>query len=135
VAPRAEDPAPASGGPAIAFGGVKWDAGKVPLHLLPTRPLEALARVLGFGAYKKAKPGGSPGYGANNWRSGIAYSRLYAAALRHCWLWWRGETLDPDSGQHHLAHALAELAFILEYELGPEDRRVVCDDRAGNDAP
>lgn len=103
----------------------KKDAGKLPLELLPTRPLEAVARVLGFGACK---------YAANGWRAGIAYSRVYAAVLRHCWLWWRGEAIDPDSQEHHLACAACELLFLLEYELSPDAaRRVACDDREGND--
>lgn len=105
--------------------GQKKDAGKLPVELLPTRPLEAVARVLGFGARK---------YAPNNWRQGIAYSRVYAAVIRHCWLWWRGESLDADSGEHHLACAACELLFLLEYELSPDAaRRAKLDDRAGND--
>lgn len=117
---------------------MKKDAGKVPLELLPTRPLEAVARVLGVGAKK---------YAPNLWRKGIAYSRVYAATLRHMWAWWRGEEYDtadgtkdgslmPDekgnptyTGEHHLACAICELCFLLEYRLNQEPRRAACDDR------
>lgn len=102
-------------------GGTKADAGKLGAHLLPTRPLDAVARVLDFGAKK---------YAPDNWRKGIAYTRVYGAVLRHLWAWWRGEQTDADSGQPHLACACCELMFLLEYELGPDaGRREVCDDR------
>lgn len=103
--------------------GQKRDACKLPLALLPTRPLEAVARVLAFGAKK---------YAANNWRKGIAYSRVYAAVLRHLWAWWRGEDNDQETGLPHLAHAVCELFFLLEYSLRPADPGEL-DDRAGND--
>ena len=107
--------------PAIASGGTKADAGKLGTHLLPTRPLEAVARVLDFGAKK---------YAPDNWRKGIAYTRVYGAVLRHLWAWWRGESTDVESGQPHLACAMCELAFLLEYELSPDtERRGRCDDR------
>jgi hypothetical protein len=106
--------------------GAKYDRGKNPLELLPTRPLEAIARVLEFGAKK---------YAPNNWRAGIAYSRVYAAILRHVWAWWRGEDNDPETGLPHLAHAGCEILFVLEYVLSSNDLTTRLDDRAGNDAP
>ena len=121
MSPELDGPAPPQNSPARASVGVKADVGKLGTHLLPTRPLEAVARVLDFGAKK---------YAPDNWRAGIAYSRVYGAVLRHVWAWWRGETLDPESGQHHLACACTELMFLLEYELGPDaSRRERCDDR------
>ncbi len=42
--------------------------------------------------------------GANNWRGGISYSRLIAAALRHLFAVVRGEDLDPESGLPHVDH-------------------------------
>jgi hypothetical protein len=107
-----------------AAGAVKADAGKLPLELVPTRPLEAVAAVLAFGARK---------YAANNWRKGLAFSRVYAAVLRHLFAWWRGEDNDPETGLSHLAHARCELDFLLEYTLRPGGPGTL-DDRAGNDA-
>ncbi len=118
-------PAIEQNGPALASGGTKADSGKLGTHLLPTRPLEAIARVLDFGARK---------YAEENWRAGISYSRIYGAVLRHMWAWWRGEDLDPESGLPHLAHAGCEVLFLLEYSLGREERRLQLDDRTARDA-
>jgi hypothetical protein len=86
--------------------GVKYDIGKVGVHLLPPEPLVEIARVLDFGAKK---------YAAYNWTNGINYSRVYGAALRHLWSWWRGEDLDPETGLSHLAHAGCCVLFLLQY--------------------
>ena len=51
--------------------GKKFDEGKVRVDLIPTESLFAVAEVLTFGASK---------YGEHNWRKGMAWSRLYAAA-------------------------------------------------------
>lgn len=103
-----------------ASGGAKHDGGKLGTHLLPTRPLMAVARVLDFGAKK---------YAPNNWRRGIAYTRVYGAVLRHIWAWWQGEAIDAETQEPHLACAACELLFLLEYELGDSSRRTACDDR------
>jgi hypothetical protein len=75
--------------------GLKHDQGKVPLDLLDPLALDGLGRVLQFGAQK---------YAAHNWRGGISYSRLIAAALRHTFAIMRGEDLDPESGLPHVDH-------------------------------
>lgn len=96
--------------------GRKDDTEKTCLDLLPVRSLELLGRVLTFGARK---------YNAYNWSQGIAWSRLYAATLRHLFAFWGGEDIDKDSGQHHLACAMCEIAFLLEHsehKLGVDDR-------------
>jgi hypothetical protein len=33
------------------------------------------------------------------------------------WAWKSGETLDPESGKHHLAHAMCCAMFLLERDL------------------
>jgi hypothetical protein len=109
--------------PAVGDQGQKKDAGKLPLELLPTRPLEAVAAVLAFGAQK---------YRPNGWRAGIAYSRVYAAVLRHLWAWWRGEDSDSETGLPHLAHAACEIFFLLDYTLRPAGPGTL-DDRSSND--
>lgn len=84
------------------MSGTKHDTGKLPLHLLPTDALEEVARVLSFGAAK---------YSERNWETGMAWSRLYAAALRHLWAWWRGADRDEETGLSHLAHAACCVLF------------------------
>lgn len=85
---------------------IKADSEKVRLELLPVRPLLDVGKVLTFGAKK---------YEARNWEKGFAWSRPYAAALRHLFAWWSGETYDKETGLNHLAHAACELLFLLEY--------------------
>lgn len=92
--------------------GAKLDTGKVGLDLLPPEPLIQIARVLDFGAKK---------YASYNWAKGIKYSRVYSAALRHLFAWWKGEDVDPETGLSHLAHAGCCVLFLLQYELSKRD--------------
>lgn len=101
----------------LAEVGTKFDSSKLPLQLLPTDVLEQVAAVLLFGSKK---------YGVNNWRKGIKYSRLYGAALRHLWAWWRGIDNDEETGLPHLAHAICCITFIM----ASKDK--LLDDRSGN---
>jgi hypothetical protein len=94
--------------------GRKFDADKLPWHLLPPDAIEEIVRVLEFGANK---------YGDRNWEKGMAWNRPFAALMRHMWAWWRGEDRDPETGITHLAHAGCCILFLLAYE-----RRGVGDD-------
>ena len=97
-------------------GGVKHDNGKPDLSLLPYPALEELSRAMMFGAKK---------YGRNNYRKGMAWTRLLGACLRHVTAFSFGEDKDPESGLSHLAHAGACILFLLTYEklkLGKDDR-------------
>jgi hypothetical protein len=93
------------------YQGSKYDEEKVPVDLLPPDPLWEVARVLEFGARK---------YDGWNWYKGIKYTRLYAAALRHMWQWFRGYNNDIESGLSHLAHACCCMLFLLQQII--EDR-------------
>lgn len=96
--------------------GIKHDKEKPTAALLPGKALLKVAEVLDFGARK---------YSANNWREGIAYSRLLSAAERHCLALNDGEELDPETGLPHEAHAICELLFLLQLKL---DHRTDLDD-------
>jgi hypothetical protein len=86
--------------------GVKHDAEKPRLDLLPWSAVLACADVLTFGATK---------YGDENWRRVPGGERRFlAASLRHVIAYARGEWLDPESGLPHLAHALSSLMFVFE---------------------
>lgn len=87
--------------------GLKYDSGKLPLHLVPPEAIEGLAEVLSFGAQK---------YGERNWEEGIKWSRVFSAAQRHMTTYLKGERLDPESKKSHLKHALANLAFLVTFE-------------------
>jgi|SRR5665213_4397695 len=90
----------------LGTGAKKNDQGKLPIDLIPVRPLLELAAVLEHGKIK---------YDANNWRSGFLFSRTYAAAQRHLLAWHSGEDNDPDSGLSHLSHAACNLFFLAEF--------------------
>lgn len=96
--------------------GKKFDGDKPDMSLLSSVAIQKVAAVMTFGKKK---------YDAHNWRKGIVYSRLLAAALRHIFSYLSGENLDPESGQSHLAHACCCLFMVLEFET----TRIDLDDR------
>lgn len=94
----------------------KSDGYKVRLELITPSFLAALGRVLTFGACK---------YEAHNWARGFDWSRLLGALERHVEAFKGGEDWDPETGEHHLAHAACEVMFLLEHAtrgLGRDDR-------------
>lgn len=99
---------------ALLEKGLKFDTGKPRLELLPPAAIEAVGRVLAFGA-KKYAPG--------NWvHVEDGQNRYLAACLRHVFAYMRGEENDSESGEHHLAHAACCLLFILELKDHHERR-------------
>ncbi len=70
-------------------------------------------------------------YGRDNYKGGMESHRFIAAALRHIFAWQNGEDKDPESGYHHLGHALASLGMLLECErLGSlKDTRYAIDNK------
>lgn len=90
-------------------GGRKFDGGKLRYGLLPPLALKATVDVLTFGAEK---------YEPDNWKHVPDSKRRYFDALqRHVWAWKEGEQIDPESGRHHLAHALCCLMFLYEHDI------------------
>ena len=88
--------------------GSKHDSGKPLMGAIPPNALSAVAKVLTFGAEK---------YGRDNWRQvENAETRYLDAALRHLNAYQRGEAVDPESGESHLAHAVCSLMFMLEMQ-------------------
>ena len=94
---------------------MKYDDDKPPLHLIPSEVLLTVANVFGYGAKK---------YSENNWRYDVdntSYGRTYASAQRHLNAFWRGEDIDPESGLHHLDHAITQLMILkIQTIEGPE---------------
>lgn len=85
------------------MSGVKYDAGKPRLDLLPPKAVMALGEVMTYGAAK---------YGADNWQ-GVAPERYTAALLRHLMAYMDGEETDAESGLPHLWHVLTNAAFAV----------------------
>jgi hypothetical protein len=88
--------------------------------LIPTLPLDLLAKVYGMGAAK---------YNDNNWRLGYRWSLNYAAMQRHLLAFWSGQDLDPESGLPHLAHAAWHCMALLEFSQSGQARYAQFDDR------
>lgn len=107
----------------VIMSGVKHDAGKPQLSLIPIEFTIALGKVLAFGATK---------YGAHNFRGGITYARLLDAAERHMKLEIAGVEQDKDSGLPHWAHAAASLAmyaFMKKWKPELDDRFTYTDEQ------
>ena len=82
---------------------------KVPLSGMPAPVLLECGLVKLHGDLK---------YGRYNWRdAGVRSSVYYDACIRHLMAWWEGEDEDPDSGVHHLAHAMTGLAVLRDSQL------------------
>ena len=89
--------------------GRKFDGGKLEYGLLPPHALKEVVKVLTFGAQK---------YERDNWQKVPDSKRRYFDAMqRHVWSWKQGEQLDPESGIHHLAHAMCCLMFLYEHDV------------------
>lgn len=85
--------------------GRKFDQGKLRYGLIPVEATEALAQVLTYGANK---------YAPNNWQKVEPFKERYTDALyRHLEAWRAGESVDPESGLSHLAHAMCNIAFLI----------------------
>lgn len=80
--------------------------GKVRYDLVPWHLMEDVVRVIEHGAAK---------YGEWNWHTDkIKCSTYVGSTLRHFLAWTKGEDMDPDSGYHHLTHAIAGLLIVLD---------------------
>jgi Domain of unknown function (DUF5664) len=86
--------------------------------LIPPAAMWALAEVYGAGCKK---------YSDRNWEKGYAWGLSIAALERHLNLWKQGESIDKETGCHHLMqvvwHAVALFIFELK-KLGTDDVRI-----------
>ena len=99
----------ATGSQTATTGGRKFDENKLEYGLIPPLAQQEMVRVLTFGAQK---------YERDNWKKVPESKRRYFDAMeRHIWAWKMGEQLDPESGIHHLAHAMCCLSFLFEHDV------------------
>lgn len=85
---------------------------KVDLALVPSAGLVACALAMTDGALK---------YDPYNWREPgkPVQARTYiSAALRHLLCWLEGEEVSSDAHVHHLGHAMACCAILLDAQAG-----------------
>jgi hypothetical protein len=97
-------------------GGVKFDAGKVRMDLLPQDALMAVASVFTYGAIK---------YDDWNWAKGMRAGRILAAFDRHKAAYLLGEANDEESGMPHLWHMGCCILMLISSDI----RDTVTDDR------
>lgn len=80
--------------------------------------------------FSDAMMDGGEKYGPYNWRDKkVRASIYYAAAMRHLSQWWDGEETAEDSGVHHLGHAGACAAILLD----AQEHDCLLDDRPRGD--
>ena len=92
---------------------LKYDNGKPDLSDIPLEAMLAMGAAFSYGQKKYAK---------NNFRNGHKVSKLLAAATRHIYQHLDGQTLDSESNQLHLGHAMASLAMaIYSFKTYPEN--------------
>lgn len=99
--------------------GMRFDAGKMNIHLIPAELIVELARVYSVGALK---------YAPRNWEKGMDWSKVIDSADRHYTKWLAGLVVDPETGCHHLAHAIWNLTALLVYQMrgiGNDDRTML----------
>jgi hypothetical protein len=89
--------------------GFKADLGKPRFSLIPPKVIREVAAVFTYGAAK---------YGDHNWRDGMKWNRQMDGALRHINAFSDGEDKDPESGYSHIAHAIACLMMLGDYQHG-----------------
>lgn len=101
--------------------GLRYNKGKLPLNLITPHSQRELAKVLDFGATVK-------GYGPGNWQKGMDWSTVIASLRRHINEFEEGADFDDESKLPHMAHAMCNAMFLLEYQnIYPEgdDRKHV----------
>jgi Domain of unknown function (DUF5664) len=86
--------------------------------LIPPEALWGIAEVFGRGARK---------YADRNWEKGYRWGLSVAALQRHLHSWLMGESIDQETGAHHLLQVAWHAIVLFTYELrnlGTDDVRV-----------
>lgn len=86
--------------------GLRYDSGKPRYDLIPPDALAEYVRVMTIGAEK---------YAPRNWELGMKWSRCVGSMLRHAFAWLGGETNDPETRCHHLAHVAWNALALVAY--------------------
>lgn len=95
--------------------GIKFDAKKIQMELLPLRELQEVARVLTYGARK---------YAPGNWKKVPDMRERYTGALlRHLTAYREGITFDGETCPNplrHIAQVACNALFLLWKEIEDE---------------
>lgn len=99
---------PVPGCPKPDGGGLRYNAGKNRIDLLPPEWTWALGDVTTKGSYK---------YEERNWERGMKWSIMVGCASRHVLKFLVGERYDRETGCHHLAMAAWNILALMSYDL------------------
>lgn len=94
--------------PPPSVGGLRYDAGKNQLDLLPAEWIWGLGKVMTQGAVK---------YAARNWELGMKWSKVVGPMLRHTFKFLSGERYDKDTGCHHMLMVAWNALALFTYDL------------------
>jgi len=86
--------------------GLRYNTGKIRYDLIPSYPMEQIAKVFTKGAEK---------YAPHNWKKGMPWSEVEASLLRHLEAYRAGEDFDPETGMYHMAQVAVNAMFIIDY--------------------
>jgi hypothetical protein len=89
--------------------GIKYDQGKPDWYLLPLASVREIVKVLTIAHVVK-------GYAEYNWQL-VEPRRYWSALFRHLDYYQEGEQYDKETGLSHLAHAGANILFLIWFEL------------------
>jgi hypothetical protein len=89
-------------------GGLRLNAGKTRIDLIPPEWIWALADVLTVGSIK---------YAARNWERGMDWSNMIGCTMRHDLKFILGERYDGETGCHHLAMAAWNNLALMSYDI------------------
>lgn len=97
----------------VIEGMMKSTDGKIPYELIPPEAMEEYTKAMQYGADK---------YEPNDWRrgSGMRWTMIIAAILRHTFALLRGEDIDKTSGLHHGAHIMCGASMLIFYSTYSE---------------
>lgn len=96
---------------------LRYNKGKLRYDLIPPSVLKALAEVYTYGDQKYGEEAGGC---KRNWEKGLEWTSVIASCMRHIESFRSGKDFD-ESGLLHIAHAMTNLSFIIEfYETHPE---------------
>lgn len=90
----------------MAEEGLRYNEGKIMMDLLPEYPIREMAKVFTYGANK---------YAPYNWLKGLSWMKTLASMKRHISRFEAGEDFDEETGLPHMAHAMTNAAFLVEY--------------------
>lgn len=90
---------------------VKPSEGKPPISLIPREAIIETAKCFDYGSKK---------HGRYAFHSGVEYTKLIDAALRHLFAIADGEDIDEESGNKHAGAVIANMAMLISMYSKPE---------------